>query len=253
MGYKIVKDSNEHNNKIKKSSNIMKAVKITYYILLAITFIITASIVVDAYILRGLLTNVNNNGIKDDIDGGNKNTLMEVSELIEYASEEHIGERVSIIGFMCEETGEDIGICWVTDRTFTSIEETNIKVRVRRDEVIQYTPYAVVVSGRLFYDEAESEWGIHDSSIYLYDGEKERYANANNVIRTGVLDLMLGIFSTCTYESDRVYDIEEALKEIGQNELSSLISMTKECIDSGADDRNMSELYDKFIKIMREL
>ena len=55
----------------------------------------------------------------------------------------------------------------MTDRTFTSIEETNIKVRVRRDEVIQYTPYAVVVSGRLFYDEAESEWGIHDSSIYL--------------------------------------------------------------------------------------
>ena len=31
MGYKIVKDSNEHNNKIKKSSNIMKAVKINIF------------------------------------------------------------------------------------------------------------------------------------------------------------------------------------------------------------------------------
>lgn len=168
-------------------------------------------------------------------------------------SEQNVGEKVLVLGFMCNEVGVDTGVAWLSGNTFASKEEVAGELRIESSSLIEYTPMAVAVSGEVVNiaekDGDEQSVGIKVTEIYIYSGEVEKYNSFNEIFHSGVFDAFMNVFVAGEVNDDNSVEFESALEkccELGEEELEALGNRMK------TSSENMEELYNEFNSIMRK-
>jgi hypothetical protein len=168
-------------------------------------------------------------------------------------SEQNIGEKVLVLGFMCNEVGIDTGVAWLSGNAFVSKEEVAGELRIESSSLIEYTPMAVAVSGEVVKitekDGDEQSVGIKVTEIYIYSGEIEKYNRLNEIFNSGVFDAFMSVFVAGEVNTDNSTEFELALEkccELGEEELEALGNKMK------SSDASMEELYNEFNSLMRK-
>lgn len=177
-----------------------------------------------------------------------KNEAVDTYRVGEITSELE-GKSVVVLGYMCNEIGEDVGVAWLTDKPFRSKDDVQYEVRVETDILVSYTPMAIAVYGTIEEiplnnrDGNELPYRIKASDIYIYSGDIEEYATFNVIISDGIFDAFMTVFAAGEINDDNREKFESALEMcevIGETELVTIGNGMK------ADGCDMEELYNQF-------
>ena len=164
-------------------------------------------------------------------------------------TEELVGESVMVIGYMCNEIGEDVSVAWLTDKPFRSKEDVQYEVRIESSSLINYTPMVVAVYGKIEEIPASNRDGdelackINASDIYIYSGEIEEYAKFNTIISEGIFDAFMTVFAAGELNEDNKSEFESALELCELLEETELLTIGNGMMADGCD---MEELYNQF-------
>lgn len=119
--------------------------------------------------------------------------------------DEYINTYRLVCGYFCTEFATNTGIAWLSDGKELSKEDAQYIIRLERDEVIDYTPKAIAVYGKIEYTD-ENALIIKDPEFYAYAGLDTEMIKHNALIDSDVVDTVM-----TALRYDDTEDVSEAL------------------------------------------
>ena len=223
---------------------------------LLITLIVIGSLVLclDVYIAIDLTKyNIKADETVDDSEVIDRITPdLHIYELNEI-DESMIGKELHVIGFMCNETGEDTSAAWICEKPFKSKNDVSAELRIDTGNIIEYSPQAIVVKGTLMNDEYVDgdarSYKLGNAEIYLYDGPDKKYKRINQLVQNEVISSIVKFIDAV--ENDTVYNsdietLEQKLTIVNSLGESKFVALIEYLLDY--EDKDITEVVESGMK-----